>query len=325
MGTVCRQRAATATWSGSSAEIELPPAVVVDTSPPQLGPYRLLRVLGEGGMARVYVAEHTIIGKQVAIKTLLPQFALSREAREMLVREARIAGGLRHPNLVDIYDFATDDYGRPYYVMELAIGETLTQRLERGPLPLSQCLDITIRLADAVAAIHGAGYLHRDIKSDNVLLTSDGRRIVPKLIDFGIAKALGQTIDHCSEGMVGTPRTMAPEQISQDAVDERTDIWALGVLFYEMLTGHLPFPIGCTVREDLVAIVTEPPRPLPLALTKDIRAIVEACLRKDPEERPPTAVALVDLLRAALGEYLARHKAIERVLAAGEYSSSSPS
>jgi len=147
-----------------------------------------------------------------------------------------------------------------------------------------------------------------------VLLVSNGRRLQPKLIDFGIARTLAPGLDNETEGMVGTPRTMAPEQISQDEVDERTDVWALGVLFYEMLSGHLPFPIGCSVREDLVAIVTEPPHPLPLSLTDDVRTLVEACLSKDPEERPASAAVLVVQLRTALADYIARHRAIERVL-----------
>ncbi len=277
-------------------------------------PYRLLEVIGEGGMARVYLAEHTVLGKRVAIKTLLPQFEFCFDAHELLLREARIAGAVRHPNLVDVYDFATDSNGRPYYVMELAAGETLGQRLSSGPLLLSQGLDLIINIADAVAAVHEAGYLHRDIKAENVLLSSDGRRIVAKLIDFGIARPIAPDPEHRYEGMVGTPRSMAPEQISQDAVDERTDIWALGVLFYEILTGEMPFPTGTSTREDLVAVLTEPPRPLPLDVTADIRAIVGDCLSKEAEHRPPSAAVLVARLRAAQGRYLARHDLVERAL-----------
>ena len=312
MGSVARHRAATATWSGSTTAHETPgaKAVTVDTRPKRLGSYRLISTLGEGGMARVYLAEHTIIAKTVAIKTLLPQFVLCREARELLLREATITASICHPNVVDVYDFATDDYGRPYYVMELATGPTLEHRLDDGPLPLAHCLDIVVRLADAVAAIHSAGFLHRDIKPQNVLLTSNGRRIIPKLIDFGIAKALDARDD---EGMIGTPRSMAPEQVAQDHVDERTDIWALGVLFYQMLTGRMPFSTGGTVREDLVAIVTEQPHPLPRVLTGNVRDIVESCLRKDPDDRPPSAAALVERLRAALSDHLARNRAIARI------------
>jgi serine/threonine-protein kinase len=281
-----------------------------------LGHYRLVSLLGEGGMARVHLAEHAIIGKTVAIKTLLPQFVLCREARDMLVREATITASIRHPNVIDVYDFDTDDYGKPYFVMELAAGETLEQRLEAGAMSLAQCLDIAVRLADAVAAIHAAGFLHRDIKPQNVLLTSNGRRTIPKLIDFGIAKALDPGNDRPDEGMVGTPRAMAPEQISQDHIDERTDIWALGVLFYQMLTGRMPFSTGGTVREDLVAIVTEQPHPLPRVLTNNVRSIVESCLCKDPEDRPPSAAVLVDQLRVALSDHLARKRAIARIVGA---------
>lgn len=304
-----------------AAKSGIAPPVKVSVAPVKprvetLGNYRLVSVLGEGGMARVHLAEHVVIGKKVAIKTLLPQFVLCREARDMLMREATITASIKHPNVIDIYDFAVDDFGKPYFVMELAPGETLEQRLDAGTMGLAQCLDIAVRLADAVAAIHAAGFLHRDIKPQNVLLTSNGRRTIPKLIDFGIAKALEPGSDRPDEGMVGTPRAMAPEQIAQDHVDERTDIWALGVVFYQMLTGRMPFSTGGTVREDLVAIVTEQPHPLPRVLTNNVRAIVESCLCKEPEDRPPSAAALVDQLRLALSDHLARKRAIARIVGA---------
>lgn len=334
MGTPQRQRAGTATWQGFAAEEEKsggkrrrrahlavgsgPLDVQGDSHPLRLGPYRLLGLLGQGGMARVYLGEHTAIGKRVAIKTLLPEYALCAQAHEALLREARIASTIRHPHLIDIYDFGRDELGRPYCVMELALGESLAQTLERGPLPLSQSLGIAIHVADAVAAIHAAGFLHRDIKSENVLLTSDGRRRVAKLIDFGIAKRMGANLEFPIEGIVGTPLTMAPEQISQDDVDERTDVWALGVLLYEMLSGRLPFPSGGTIRDELVGILTLPPRPLPPELTDDVRDLVFSCLSKDPEERPPSATALVGELRGVRSAYLARHESIDRSLAADE-------
>lgn len=334
MGRLGYARAATATWSGSGREWcdtvpDRPfptqprfatgsrPAIAID-APTRIGPYRVLGCLGEGGTARVYRCEHTIIGKRVAIKTLLPQFAASSAAYDMFVREARIAGAVRHPNLIDVYDFGTDERDRPYYVMELAEGETLAARLEAGPLALSQCLDLGIRLGAAIGSLHAAGFLHRDIKSENVILTMDGRRMVPKLIDFGISKPLGADATDEPIGMCGTPRTMSPEQISQDAVDERTDIWAMGLLLHEMITGELPFPHGPSVRDDLVAILTEPPRPLPGGIPADVRELVDACLRKDPEERPSSAHDLVGALRAARAAYLARHDLIERALIADE-------
>lgn len=316
---VARQRAATATWTGTGGEhrdtipdlkpfaIEVegsrprriqwaPPAQV----PERLGAYRVLGILGEGGMARVYAAEHELLGKRVAIKMLLPELAAHPVVNDMFLREARIASAVRHRNLIDIHDFATDEHGVAYCVMELAVGETLARRLERGPLRVPRCLETGIALADAVAAIHAAGFLHRDIKSENVLLTRDGRRLVPKLIDFGIACPMeGAGDDETQGNLVGTPSVMAPEQVAQEPIDARTDIWALGVLLYEMATGELPFPSHATIREDLVAIVTEPPRPLPPELGPELRTVIDACLAKDPADRPPGAPALVDLLRTA--------------------------
>jgi serine/threonine-protein kinase len=328
-------RAGTATWSGTGAQWcdTIPDAPLTQcalgTNPgaseqalaapgrKALGPYRLLKELGQGGMARVYLAEHELLRRRVAIKTLLPQFAGFPLARDMFVREARIAGMIRHANLVPVYDFIDDPVEGPYYVMEYTPGETLAARLGRGRPPLSQCFDIAIHVSDALAAVHAAGYLHRDIKSENVLLTLDGRRIVPKLIDFGIAKPIASDGDE-PMGIVGTPRTMSPEQIAQEPIDERADIWAMGVLMYEMLAGALPFPSGSTMRDDLVAIVTEAHQPLPEILAADLRAIVDACLAKEPSERPESAAVLAGRLRTARATYLEQHDLIERALVADE-------
>ncbi len=322
------QRAATATWTGSGGAswddtiresasmpgLELPtaPAQAVRPPGPQLGSYRVLGLLGEGGMARVYLGEHALIGKRVAIKRLLPQLAHYQDARELFLREARIAGAVRHPNVIDVYDFGNDDEGLPFYVMELAAGEPLASRLARAPLLLSQALDVGIALADAVKAVHSAGFLHRDIKSENVLLTRHRRRLVPKLIDFGIARPIAEAPRGEPAGMVGTPRTMAPEQIAQEKIDERTDIWALGVMLHEMITADLPFRHGSCVQEDLMAILTEPPQPLPGTVDPAIRSVVASCLRKDPAERPPTCGALAERLRLARSTYLSRQGMTER-------------
>gem|GEM_PF-5853282 len=343
MGRRYSKRAATATWSGIGSEpdtlvegicldrfrqsngeaiVEIPRGplaagsgeIFIDASFPQIGPYRLLEILGEGGMARVYLAEHALLGKRVAVKTLLPEFCTYRDAHDVLMREARIAAKIRHENVAEIHDFSFDERGCPYFVMELAAGETLARRLERGPLLLSQALDMMIRVADAVSAIHRAGYLHRDVKSENIICVPSGRRIKPVLIDFGIARPIGHYEDHLTSGLVGTPRTMAPEQIAQDRVDERTDIWAMGIMLYEMLTGDLPFSVHDNIRDDLVAIVTESPRPLPLGLGGDICRVVEACLNKDPEHRPQSASGLLARLRQIRSDYVSRNELIERTL-----------
>jgi serine/threonine-protein kinase len=282
----------------------------------RLGPYELLALLGEGGMAQVFLAEHTIMGRMVAIKQLAPALAKYPDAHTLFLREARIAASIRHANIVDVYDFGCDGDGRPYYVMELAAGETLARRLVRGPLLAAQTFDTAIVLADAVAQIHDAGYVHRDIKSENVMLVRDGRRLVPKLIDFGIARRLHPEPDDPDArpegGVVGTLRSMAPEQITLEEIDERTDVWALGVLIYEMITARLPFDDAGTSRDEMLAIVTEPPRPLPEHADPNLREIVEACLCKDPSGRPASADDLVERLREAQSAYLFRRGFVSR-------------
>lgn len=329
-------RASTATWTGNGPDADQamtrsfqrgatrrpgarrPPRPSLQrlATPEQLGPYQVLALLGEGGMARVYLAEHTMMGRRVAIKRLLPELARHPEAHALFLREARIASSIRHPNLVDVYDFGTDDDGRPYYVMELAAGETLARRLTRGPLLLSQCLDTGIVIAEAVAAVHAAGYVHRDIKAENVVLARHERRLVPKLIDFGIAQRLDPDADDPgapAAGMCGTPRTMAPEQIALEPLDERTDVWALGVLLYEMLSARLPFDVGSSFRDEMLAIVTEPPLPLPAHVDPGMRALVEACLAKDPSDRPAGAPCVAERLRAIQADYVERLGLIDRV------------
>jgi serine/threonine protein kinase len=285
----------------------------------RLGPYELLALLGEGGMAQVFLAQHTIMGRMVAIKQLAPALAKYPDAHTLFLREARIAASIRHANIVDVYDFGCDLEGRPYYVMELAAGETLARRLVRGPLLTAQTFDTAIVLADAVAQIHDAGYVHRDIKSENVMMVRDGRRLVPKLIDFGIARRLHPDPDdpeatRPESSVVGTLRSMAPEQITLEEIDERTDVWALGVLIYEMIAARLPFDEGGTSRDDMLAIVTEPPRPLPEHADPNLREIVEACLSKDPSGRPASADDLVERLREAQAAYVCRRGFVPRGL-----------
>lgn len=316
-------RSETATWSGAAGARWK--AVARDQEErdrqrtgERLGPYEVLGLLGEGGMAQVYLAEHTVIERRVAIKRLLPALAKYPEAHALFLREARITASIRHPNLIDVYDFGNDAAGRPYYVMELALGETLASRLSRGPMLISQSLDVAIVLAEAVAAIHRAGYLHRDIKSENVLLGRDGRRHVPKLIDFGIARAIGEGgLDGATtvEGVVGSPRTMAPEQIAQENIAETTDVWAMGVVLYEMVTGRLPFAStapGATYRDDMLAIVTDPPHELPGHIDVSVAELIEDCLNKDPAGRPQTALALAARLRQAQADYLERRGMVDR-------------
>jgi serine/threonine protein kinase len=268
----------------------------------RLGVYVVKAMLGEGGMARVYLGENTLVERPVAIKRLLPELSHLPEAHALLLREARIAGAIRHEHLLEVYDFGYDTEGRPYFVMELAAGEPLSRRIDLGPLLTSQALDIAIAVTQAVAAVHRAGYLHRDIKADNVVLARGDRRLVPKLIDFGIACRLEESdVEHAA----GTPRMMAPEQVARDRVDQRTDLWAIGVLLYEMIAARLPF-------DDTLGIVTEAPHPLPDDVDLDVRDIVALCLRKDLERRPASAEALADRLCAVRDRYLAARGMLSR-------------
>jgi serine/threonine-protein kinase len=269
----------------------------------RLGVYVVKGLLGEGGMARVYLGENTVVDRPVAIKRLLPELGHLPAAHALFLREARTASAIRHPNLLEIYDFGYDTEGRPYFVMELAVGETLADRLDQGPLLTSQALDVGIALAEAVAAVHRAGYLHRDIKADNVMLARDDRRVTPKLIDFGISCRLDAPDDF--DGVAGTPTLMSPEQVARDHVDERTDIWGLGVLLYTMLAARLPF-------DDNLAIVTDAPHELPGDLDPEVQELVLACLAKDPDERPESAVALAAQLRWVQARYLAQRGLIAR-------------
>jgi serine/threonine protein kinase len=282
-------------------------------TPTYLGSYRVLDVLGEGGSACVYLGEHTLLSKKVAIKTLLPALAELPGLRARFLEEARIACSLEHPNLIRVLDFGFAIGSGPFCVMELAAGETLAARIARGPLPLSESLEIAIRITEAVVAMHSAGIVHRDIKSENVVLTVEGGNSIPKLIDFGIAVRCPSGSWARDVELVGTPCTMAPEQIASDPVDQRTDVWALGILLFEMITGALPFPATGRARDDFMAVLTQPPPPIERGVPQNLRDIVAACLSKEPEERPSSA-QLRDRLLLAREDYEMRQQLIDRAL-----------
>ncbi len=312
-------RPSTATWSGPT-RVDMRARAPRGTRPSaprreRLGCYEVECQLGEGGMAAVFLARHAVIDRAVAIKRLAPELAHLPEAHALFLREARIAGAVRHPGVVEVFDFGYDAQGRPYFVMELARGTTLMARVQRGPLPVAHALEIAVGVTDAVAAVHRAGYVHRDIKSENVMLTDDGRRHVPKLIDFGIACSLDGAGAEVAAGVVGTPRIMAPEQVAREPIDGRTDIWGIGVLLYEMIAARPPFAPGASVRDDLLAVVTDAPDPLPDDLHPDVHDLIAACLSKDPDGRPASAEALLEELRwvqqlhlAAVGKTTRRHR-----------------
>ena len=256
-----------------------------------LGPYRIATMIGEGGMGAVYRAQDTRLGRDVAIKILT---AVTLSDKERLVRfeqEARATGMLNHPNLLTIYDVGNSQ-GTPYLVSELLKGETLRDRLNKGAIQPRKAVEIALAVAHGLGAAHEKGIVHRDLKPENIFLTREGR---VKILDFGIAKLSATGSDGpnfkpaaTEPGMVlGTVGYMSPEQVRGEPVDPRTDIFALGTIIYEMLTGHRAFKRGSSI-ETLSAILKEEPPELlevnpniPSALDR----LVRRCLEKDREQR----------------------------------------
>jgi dienelactone hydrolase len=263
--------------------------------------YRIVELLGAGGMGVVYKAEDTRLKRAVALKFLPFSLLQDADAKERLIHEAQAASALDHPNICTIHEIEETAEGELFLAMAYYDGETLKARIERGPIPIDEALDVMTQIARAVSAAHDAGIVHRDLKPANIILT---RRGEVKLVDFGIAKLLGQTSLTRTGMTLGTVAYMPPEQIAGRGVDARSDVWALGVLLYQMLTGRLPFPAEHDVAM-LRAIATETPAPL-RTFRPDVPAalepIVARALQKEPGDRYDSAGALLrdlDTLRPA--------------------------
>ena len=258
-----------------------------------LGPYEVVDLLGEGGMGAVYRAKDTRLGRFVAIKVLTNVNLSDRERLVRFEQEARATGLLNHPNLLTVYDVGTNASGEPFLVSELLEGETLRGRLERGPLSPRKAVDAALQMAQGLAAAHDKGIVHRDLKPDNIFLTRDGRL---KILDFGIAKltahagADGPTFQMAATepGMVlGTVGYMSPEQVRGEPVDHRSDIFSLGAIFYEMLSGIRAFKRNSSI-ETLNAILKEEPPDLTdmlPSLPPAVEKLVRRCLDKDRDQR----------------------------------------
>jgi serine/threonine protein kinase len=256
--------------------------------------YEILAAIGKGGMGEVWKARDTNLGREVAIKTLPSEFARNPEHLSRFRREARAASALNHPNICIVYDLGEHD-GQPFIVMELLQGETLGERLERGPLPIDEALDLSMQLADGLDAAHSAGILHRDIKPANIFITDRG---AAKLLDFGLARdqsgalEAAPTVDVTAVGTVmGTVSYMSPEQARGEKLDARSDLFSLGVVFYEMLTGRPAFAgnTSAVIFEQLFNKVVDSPAHLNPRIPKELDRVVHGLLEKSRDLRASSA------------------------------------
>jgi serine/threonine protein kinase/tetratricopeptide (TPR) repeat protein len=245
--------------------------------------YRIFDKLGEGGMGVVYKAEDTKLGRSVALKFLPPELTRDTEARKRFAQEARAASALDHPNICTIHEIDETAEGQLFIAMAFYEGESLKAKIERGPLKLDEALDIAAQIAQGLAKAHEQGIVHRDIKPANILVTKDG---LVKIVDFGLAKLAGAKVTKTGTTL-GTARYMSPEQARGEAVDARSDIFSLGAVLYEMLTGKHAFP-GEYEQAMLYAIMNEEPEPVTALRTgvpMELERIVATCMAKNPGER----------------------------------------
>jgi TolB-like protein/predicted Ser/Thr protein kinase len=266
-----------------------------------LSHYKILEKLGEGGMGVVYKAEDTRLMRTVALKLLPPELTRDAEARERFTHEAQASSSLQHNNVCVVFDVDQTEDGRMFIAMEYLEGETLKKKLERGSLKIDEAIGIAIQVARGLAKAHERGIVHRDIKPANILVTPDG---VAKIVDFGLAKLSGRTMLTREGSTIGTAAYMSPEQAHGEPVDQRTDIWSLGVVLYEMLVGRNPFA-GDYEEAVVYRILNEDPefvtkiRPeVPARLDR----IIERAMAKDPARRYQSIQELAVDLQATSGE-----------------------
>jgi serine/threonine-protein kinase len=256
----------------------------------RVGSYEILAPIGAGGMGEVYRARDSKLGRDVALKVLPHELAEDPEGCSRLVREARAAASLNHPNICTIYEVG-EAHSRPYIAMEIVEGQPLSAMLSHAALTLEEIMRYAVQLADALAHAHDRGLTHRDLKSGNVMITREGR---VKVVDFGLAKRLSreELADATTApvaltepgAIVGTLAYMAPEQLRGQPAVSRSDVWSLGVVLYEMVAGRTPF-MGQTAYELSSTILRDPPPPMPARIPTRLQAIITRCLEKEPARR----------------------------------------
>jgi serine/threonine-protein kinase len=267
-------------------------------------PYRVVSLMGAGGMGSVYIVEHVELGRRYVLKSLLRTLASRHDLIARMRNEWRALGKLRHPNIVDVINAGSTPDGVPYYVMELLSGETVRDRLARqGRFPSDQAVRIAQATLLGLAAAHQIGVVHRDVKPANVFLARDGG---VKVLDFGIAQVRLQGAPKITaQGLaIGTPRYMSPEQASGEKADARSDVYAVGLLLYEMIAGEGPFDDLSDITQQMLAHLHRPPRPLRqwADLPEGLEELIERALAKHPDDRPKSAEYMAAELAPFAGE-----------------------
>ena len=266
----------------------------------ELGHYRIIALLGAGGMGEVYLATDTRLNRRVAIKLLPPITAHDEGAQQRMIREARMVATIDHPNVCTIYEIGTD-HQRPYIAMQYIEGETLAQRMQRGALSLAETIDIAGQISTALAEAHSRGVVHRDIKPGNIMISSSG---IVKVLDFGLAKSFLRDQNDATEAVISTPGLivgttpyMSPEQLRGEPLDGRSDIFSFGVLLYEIAAGRRPFdrPTAAAV---ISAILVDDPPPLDSSELSPLGPLILRALVKRPDRRFPSAAAMHDAIMA---------------------------
>src|SRR5713101_646678 len=261
---------------------------------PIIGHYRVLEKIGSGAMGEVFRARDERLGRDVALKLIRPASSANPDHRRRFELEARAAAALNHPNIVAVYDVGIND-GSPYIVCELLEGKTLRQRLTEGALPLRLAIEYSLQIAQGLIAAHDRRIIHRDLKPENLFVTADGR---VKILDFGVAKlqSLPEEAGRSAEDLttvtksgavIGTVAYMSPEQLRGKAVDHRSDIFSVGAILYEMLTGRRAFR-GETEVDTITAVLREDPPEINLeqaSIPLSFQQVIHHCLEKDPENR----------------------------------------
>ena len=285
----------------------------------RIGHYVVLSPLGAGGMGEVYRARDEELGREIALKILPDHLREDRTALTRFAREAKAVAALSHPNIIAIHQFDTTG-NTPYLVMELLEGETLGARLARSSFSWRQAAEIGAQIADALAAAHSRAIVHRDLKPSNIFLTAAGRQV--KLLDFGLARDdrrreatddVPTDIRTRSGTVLGTPSYMSPEQASGEVVDSRTDIFSLGCILYEMLSGRSPFARP-TASQSITAVLRDDVDPHHLQAPLEMKRVIARCLEKNPEDRFQSAADIALDLRAALAERLSRPRSRQALI-----------